>query len=145
MLLSDIYSSSIFWSVYFLRARWFTEWAIGRWLTKIFVGGRATHPDRPCLLKMHAMLQITLLKVFRCAVRCAFCMILPDLGVLKTILCVRWCVIATFLCLKRQSVPGGPIWGRKWAKIEQNNKRMRKNVEMFLSCPPEVDSGDAPV
>ena len=37
--------------------------------------------------------------------------------------------------------PRRPDWGRKWGKIEkENNRRMRKNERIFLSCPPEVES-----
>ena len=66
---------------------------------------------RPCLFKMPAVLQIALLKIFRCAVSLHFvselCIILPDLDVLKialleTILGV-WCAIA-LVRLKRQGL-----------------------------------------
>ena len=62
---------------------------------------------------MHAVLQIALLKTFKCAVGVHFlllklCMILPDLGVLKivllkTILGMRWCAIV-LTRLKRQGL-----------------------------------------
>ena len=68
---------------------------------------------RPCLLKIPAVLQITLLKIFRCAVGVYFvslelCMTLSDLGGLKiahlkTILGVWLCAIA-LACLKRQGL-----------------------------------------
>ena len=33
----------------------------------------------------------------------------------------------------------------KWRKMGENNKRMRKNGEMVLSCPPEVESLATPL
>ena len=66
---------------------------------------------RPCVLKMPAVLQIALIRVFTCVVGVHFvsnCVSLPDLGVLKSallkiILGVVWCAIA-LAGLKRQGL-----------------------------------------
>ena len=71
---------------------------------------RPTKKYSPCILKMPAVLQMALLKIFRCAVGVHFCIWLysPDSGVLKiaflkTSSGVWWCAI-TLTCLKRQNL-----------------------------------------
>ena len=34
---------------------------------------------------------------------------------------------------------------KNWGKMEENNRGMRTNEEMFLSCPPEVESLATPL
>ena len=37
------------------------------------------------------------------------------------------------------------IWEKNWPKMGENNRRMSKNEEIYLSYPPEVESLATPM